>query len=450
MKNIISTIKKLVSEDVVNESFLNYLDLYIIKNDKKVHSQKVTNRFHSQLQVNFAFDELSKHYSAIISKEVKQITQEIVAKERDSKEDFKDFLHVNYKELMSMLIEKKPIKPAPFHFEDPEYNSKYIIHVMQLISFHVQDKFVIPLLNFIEKNYIVFLMDDCVFPLPVDKLIKVIDSHNLVFETLNTDEAKPDNFCAEYSDRDNCFYYLSYNMFVDLSSYNIYLNKIVSEFEEYINSTTQNIEGAYEKINLLNQIRLKIKSSILLFSKLPKSNNAVKKSLPQYARSDTYAIYNQLIIESFHQSKDVQFSPSLIDFQDLQHSIAKGAHVFIKTKLWILEESMELKNDEPKTVSGTDPQNIFHDKIKTNLTVPQIAALFKGLIEEKDILDVKNKTDLYRSIAACFTSKRREEFKAGTVRKNFNQPDEQTIEFLIEKLTHLLQYFKNLRNNSRG
>jgi len=77
MKNIISTIKKLISEDVVNESFLNYLDLYIIKNDKKVHSQKVTNRFHSQLQVNFAFDELSKHYSAIISKEVKQITQEI-------------------------------------------------------------------------------------------------------------------------------------------------------------------------------------------------------------------------------------------------------------------------------------------------------------------------------------------------------------------------------------
>ena len=63
---------------------------------------------------------------------------------------------------------------------------------------------------------------------------------------------------------------------------------------------------------------------------------------------------------------------------------------------------------------------------------------------------MKNKTDLYQSIAACFTSKRREEFKAGTVRKNFNQPDEQTIEFLIEKLTHLLQYFKNLRNNIRG
>jgi len=347
-----------------------------------------------------------------------------------------------------MLIEKKPIKPAPFHFEDPEYNSKYIIHVMQLISFHVQDKFVIPLLNFIEKNYIVFLMDDCVFPLPVDKLIKVIDSHNLVFETLNTDEAKPDNFCAEYSDRDNCFYYLSYNMFVDLSSYNIYLNKIVSEFEEYINSTTQNIEGAYEKINLLNQIRLKIKSSILLFSKLPKSNNAVKKSLPQYARSDTYAIYNQLIIESFHQSKDVQFSPSLIDFQDLQHSIAKGAHVFIKTKLWMLEESMALKNDEPKTVSGTDPQNIFHDKIKTNLTVPQISFLFRCLLEENDILEEKNKTALRQSIASCFTSKRRENISAESIRKKFNSFDDETILFWIDRLQRMLQFAQDELDNN--
>jgi len=450
MKNIISTIKKLVSEDVVNESFLKYIDLYIIKNDKNVNREKVTNRFHSQLQVNFAFDELSKHYSEILSQEVEQITQEIEAQEKNNEEDFKYFLHVNYKELMSMFNKKKAIKSPPFNFDDPEFNSNYIVPVMELVAFYLRKTFVIPLLNYIESNYIGFLMDDCIFPLQIKKLIKEFNNHNLTFETLKNDEPKPDKYCPVFSERNNCSYYLSYNKFIDLASYSKHLSKVVSSFEENINLTIENIERVYDRINLLNQIRLKIKSSILLFSKLPNCSSADKKSLPQYARNDTNAIFTQLIIESFSNLKVVQFSPSIFDFQDLQHSFANEAYVFIKTKLCMLQECEEFKNEESKSSGTNGSYNIFHDKIKTNLTVPQLAFLFKCLYEEKDILDEKNKTALRQSISSCFTSKRKEDISTESIRKYFNSYDDKTIDFWIEIFTHMKQFAIKERENKRS
>jgi len=124
--------------------------------------------------------------------------------------------------------------------------------------------------------------------------------------------------------------------------------------------------------------------------------------------------------------------------------------MFIKTKLWMLEESMEIKNDGSKLSGANDSQNTFHNKIKTSLTVPQLSYLFKCLYEEEGILEEKNKTALRQSISSCFTSKRKEDISAESIRISFNTPNEKILEFWIEKFTHMMQFAKKERENYRS
>lgn len=450
MKNIISPIVETINEDIVKESFLKYLNDYDNENNKTEPVNKKSDHLRKPEQVRFAFKELTKYYSETFTNEVYRITKEIEIHQKNDEDTFADFLNVNYKELISWFNAKELQKPANLKFDKSDIDSKYINYGMRLVRYHLQNEFIAPIINFIDNNYISFLVILSIFPAPIEKLISEISNNNLVLKVLKTDKPTTTKFHAVYSEVNKCSYYLSYNSFVDLSSYYDHLNSVVNEFETYINETVQLFQDTVEKISLYNKIKLGIKFALLSFSKVDSSNTTVTEYLPKNARNDTYAIFHQFINESFHESQEVKFNPDLIDFQDLQYNITKKALVFIKTKINVLKGSQELIDKESKPIYGVPPVNLFHNKIKTNLTVPQIACLFKYFSEENDILDMKNKTDLYRNIAACFTSKRKEEFAAGTVGKNFNQPDEQSLEYWKEKCTHFLQFIKKFRENNGG
>lgn len=85
-------------------------------------------------------------------------------------------------------------------------------------------------------------------------------------------------------------------------------------------------------------------------------------------------------------------------------------------------------------------------RIKTNLSVPQLAFLFKALKElNPEIFDIKAEAELHRFISANFITKKSGDDGISTekLRQLFNQPDSKAAEFWFEKFSTLFNYAKN-------
>ena len=86
-------------------------------------------------------------------------------------------------------------------------------------------------------------------------------------------------------------------------------------------------------------------------------------------------------------------------------------------------------------------ENPTRTKLKTNLTVKQIAYLFRALYDE-GIIESKHKTDICNFIAESFSSKQKEDVSANSLRNAFESPDFNAVDFWHEKFTHLMQRAK--------
>ena len=80
-------------------------------------------------------------------------------------------------------------------------------------------------------------------------------------------------------------------------------------------------------------------------------------------------------------------------------------------------------------------------KLKTNLTVKEIAYLFRALHDE-GIIESRQKTDLFNFIAENFSSKQKDEISANSIKNAFDTPDYNAVDFWQEKFTHLMQKAK--------
>lgn len=86
------------------------------------------------------------------------------------------------------------------------------------------------------------------------------------------------------------------------------------------------------------------------------------------------------------------------------------------------------------------------EKIKVNLSVPQLAYLFRLLYEVKpDIFPGLSKADLYRFIAANFTTKGKgdTEISIDSLNNHFCTPEKKTAAFWIEYLKKMLTQSRN-------
>lgn len=80
-------------------------------------------------------------------------------------------------------------------------------------------------------------------------------------------------------------------------------------------------------------------------------------------------------------------------------------------------------------------------KLKTNLTVKEIAYLFRALHDE-GIIESRQKTDLFNFIAENFSSKQKDEISANSIKNAFDTPDYNAVDFWQEKFTHFMQKAK--------
>lgn len=91
--------------------------------------------------------------------------------------------------------------------------------------------------------------------------------------------------------------------------------------------------------------------------------------------------------------------------------------------------------------SNTSQPSKPKKKLKTNLTVVEIAYLFRVLYDKK-IIDSKYKTHIYKFIAENFSSKEKDDISPKSLKNAFDTPDYNTIDFWQEKFTHFMQKAK--------
>jgi len=87
------------------------------------------------------------------------------------------------------------------------------------------------------------------------------------------------------------------------------------------------------------------------------------------------------------------------------------------------------------------------NRIKTNLSVPQVALLFKLLNDLKpEIFDIKAEAELHRFISANFITKKSGDdgISIDKLRQLSNQPDSKAAEFWFEKLSTMMAAAKKI------
>ena len=435
-------IKECPSYEVVTESFRKHRKKF----SNSQSNLKVPQFKQEQLEISYAIKSINIEYKQIFEKEAQHIYQSIAEHYLNHPDSFPIYLLENYKVIKELYNQDDLIEPLPIDFVQEQISNTYIQHVMEGIKYRLQYYYVVPTMNLIENNYLQLLLEENVFPVAVKDMLYAINNDRLQLKDFKNRVPEESQF-AVFSQIKNCFYFLEYNSFTDIISYRSYLDEIYTQFEEYLNQFSQIIAEPKERIKFYNKIKTYLTSSLSQFDINPKQKVASHSHLPNFIRKDTLIVLKQYIKDSFMAGREFIFNPCLCDFQDLQYGVGKKALFLLESKIKFWQFDLEINSKS--FIVPSDKTNELPDtsKIRTELTVPQLAFLFRCLFEEEDIIDEKNKSALFRSISTSFTSKHREDISAESIRVNFNSPSEKTIEFCIEKFTHFLQFAKEEREN---
>jgi len=142
--------------------------------------------------------------------------------------------------------------------------------------------------------------------------------------------------------------------------------------------------------------------------------------------------------------------PNIIDDNVSEYDEKYAKHILkhYVNHFYLFKEATEKAlNDFKQGLLGATPPQVFspalqvqNTKLKTNLSVPQVALLFKILNDlSPNIFEVKSEAELLRFISANFETKKSgaEGISTDKLRILFNQPDSKAAEFW-EKHFHTL------------
>ncbi len=112
-------------------------------------------------------------------------------------------------------------------------------------------------------------------------------------------------------------------------------------------------------------------------------------------------------------------------------SLLKGSRAFIEANL---------------SIDFSKQKGLEFNKIKTNLTVAELALLFRFLMEG-NLVTTKYKTELFKTIAATFSSKERDDISANAIKNHYDTPDGNAKDNLHGKLFPLLQIARKFKDS---
>jgi hypothetical protein len=186
--------------------------------------------------------------------------------------------------------------------------------------------------------------------------------------------------------------------------------------------------------------------SLSQFQIITKENQLHTVPMQNFVRKDTLALLKQYVYEKFSPEQKILFSPGLVDFQDLQYSMGKKALLHLEAKIKIMQYKGSL-HKQKDTSSINKIEHLEIKKIKTGLTVNQIAFILRIIIEEKGIVEEPSKIELCRKLTNMISSSQQEDLSAGSMNKKINIYNHKAADFCIEKLMHFLQIAKKIRED---
>lgn len=124
-------------------------------------------------------------------------------------------------------------------------------------------------------------------------------------------------------------------------------------------------------------------------------------------------------------------------FELIFESYKRNFHLFQNVTLQALDDLKKGYLGSFVKVANQDFQE-SKKKIKTNLSVPQLAYLFK-VLKEVGIITNNENNEIYNVLEQNFSSKQREDISINTLKNDFEAPAYATIEFWREKFMLLVQ-----------
>jgi hypothetical protein len=237
-----------------------------------------------------------------------------------------------------------------------------------------------------------------------------------------------------------------------------------SHYYQYYMNKTENAVNIFNKDNFRNRFHhnflKKVKQNFhekLLISLEDKNFDAYKffskSKVKLYDRFED--AYKNEIVRTIHASvfpDDTFNAISKEQEEEYKYFINLISHYYDGYVLYFYELYNDYKDgliiSNNKSKKETESSDIKSTRLKTNLTVPQLALLFKMLdILKPKIFENRTEAELHRFISANFESKNSGENGISTdkLRILFNQPDPKAIDFWEKNLHTLLNELKKFR-----
>jgi len=386
------------------------------------------------ISIEPAFDDKTEFYYQLLQKENAIIQLQLNKTLKDPNIDFNQFVNKLYSQIKLHLIEshKKhkaihlPGKHKPL-FENPEdsiskeeyeerKSSKYILMVaktrLMQLTLEIRSIFSSYISDEIETE------DDIYHEILHEQppLVNVLDSFNKLYKY------RLKNFIS--------------NKEYGLKNVNELITDIKSNLElkyKYSDSKSKELK---RKEELLDYIL--ILENLILIKEYNLTNNQINIDFLSNTKEmksclNCFKHNIQLQLEEHHLPKDritllndeieliSSFQTKLqVAYTEFKPSLIRKAITWLTTEKEFYQANLKLDLKE-LSFAGID-------KIKTNLSVAQIALLFRTLHDNK-LIEVKNKTDLFLTISKVFSSKKQDDISANTIKNHFDTPDYNAMEF---------------------
>lgn len=445
----LSNIENAIKHEAVSEILDQQKSGFIYEYQENENGLEIPNYKRTLLETDYVIANITKYYKSLFQNETNRISNEISNNYQNGLSNFSDYLIKNYNGIKHLHNPNHLLEVPSFNNIETPVNSKHLFYSNELIRYYLQAEFVIPMIEFIEKIFIMYLVKDSIYPAPIENLLREIKNDNMAFENRNPELVDKNNHVI-YSDLNKRLYYFSYNSYTDLSLYKSHLDSVVYSYEHYLNEVSQYITDTNQRLKFYNQIRLKIKAIIDLFHETTVEKSGTNYGIPIFVRKDTLAVFKQYMVDYFIRNKKAKAMPGLSDFQDLQYHVALKAKIHVESKIKLLNLEFDHDLTSLDNKKNNEEVTIRNSKLKSNLSVPQIAYLLRCFEKEKDIINIPNKSELFRKIASSISSANQDNISPDSLKNKFNMPDDKAIEYWIEKFTHFLQFAKKERDNFRS
>lgn len=402
------------------------------------------------ISIEPSFDDKTEFYYQLLQKENAIILIQINKILKDPNIDFSQFINKLYSQLKLYLTEchtkhkaiHLPGKHKPL-FENPEdsiskeeykerKSSKYILMVaktrLMQLTLEIRSIFSPYISDEIETE------DDIYHEVLHEQppLVNALDSFNKLYKY------RLKNFIS--------------NKEYDLKNVNELITDIKSNLElkyKYSDSKSKELK---RKEELLDYIL--ILENLILIKEYNLANNQINIDFLSNTKEmksclNCFKHNIQLQLEEHHLPKDritllndeieliSSFQTKLqVAYTEFKPSLIRKAITWLTTEKEFYQANLKLDLKE-LSFAGID-------KIKTNLTVTEIALLFRTLHDNK-LIEVKNKTDLFQTISKVFSSKKQEDISANTIKNHFDAPDYKAIETWDIEFTNLRSTIRRIK-----